>query len=201
MRSALGALDRRLLDQSGCVIGVDEVGRGSLAGPVVVAAAGFRSIDDQPLVQDSKRLSEKQREEAASWIRQHASCWTVVEVWVEVVDRINVREATRLGMVAAVRTLVAPDAVVVSDAMELGISDLACVVQPRADAAYFCVAAASILAKVHRDGLLVELARSASQWGWEQNKGYGTRLHRQCLSKYGRHFLHRRSFKWTAVLP
>ncbi len=201
MKPALGQRDRRLLEQHSLVIGVDEVGRGSLAGPVVVSAVGFATVPEEPLVQDSKRLSAAQRERASVWIRREAACWSIVEVWVEVVDRLNVREATRVAMVSAARSLLASGQCVVSDAVELELGSVPCVVQPRADGAYFCVAAASIVAKVHRDRLMSDLAVTCPDWEWQQNKGYGTRSHRLRLTEKGPHFLHRSSFTWTAVVP
>jgi ribonuclease HII len=201
VRRVLGELDRKLLERHPVVVGVDEVGRGSLAGPVVVAAVGFTMVPEAPDVQDSKRLSPLQRERTASWVRGVASCWSIVELWVEVVDRLNIREATRVGMVAAVRSVLPAAGCVVSDAMELGLGAVPCVVQTRADADYFCVAASSILAKVHRDRLMCDLAQASPDWDWARNKGYGTLSHRRSLTANGRHFLHRRSFSWTAVVP
>jgi ribonuclease HII len=202
--AALGTLDRRLLENASAVIGVDEVGRGSLAGPVVVSAVAFKQIPDHAGVRDSKRLTPRRREEVAEWLRDRCWSWTAVEVWVEVIDRINILEATRLAMRAAVRTVASPHVVVVTDGVDLG--ELGGGVKEmhsptKADANYFCVAAASIVAKVYRDRLMVELAERYPVWQWHRNKGYGTAAHRLALDQTGAGFLHRGSFSWSRVLP
>ena len=153
----LGEKDRALLLDADRIIGVDEVGRGSLAGPVVVCAASFSSIPDDAGVRDSKRLSARRRDEAAERLRSSCERWAVCEVWVELIDRVNILEATRLAMRAAARALVTPGAVVVTDHVEPGDVGCAVLSPKRADADYFSVAAASILAKVHRDGIMVDL--------------------------------------------
>lgn len=197
----LGDKDRALLLDADRIIGVDEVGRGSLAGPVVVCAASFSSIPKDAGVRDSKRLSARLREEAAERLRSSCEQWAVCEVWVELIDRVNILEATRLAMRAAARALATPGAVVVTDHVDPG--DVGCsVLSPkRADADYFSVAAASILAKVHRDGIMVELGGMDPRWAWERNKGYGTADHRKALQDLGPSSLHRRSFHWSPVLP
>jgi ribonuclease HII len=193
-----------LLESASAIIGVDEVGRGSLAGPVVVSAVAFTEIPDHPGVRDSKRLTPRRREEIALWVREHCRTWVAVEVWVEVIDRINILEATRLAMRAAVKTIAVPQAAVVTDGVRLGEleADLQQSLSPsKADATYFCVAAASIVAKVYRDRLMVELAEKHPHWYWQRNKGYGTAEHRLVLGQVGAGFLHRGSFSWSRVLP
>lgn len=197
----LGELDRGILRRARAVVGVDEVGRGSLAGPVVVCAAKFERIPDSSMVQDSKRLTAKRRREAAEFIREHCSAWVVVEVWQELIDRINILEATRLAMRAGVRTLLEPKIEVVVDHVQLG--DMSVPVQSlkRADDLFFSVAAASILAKVHRDEIMAELGAFDDRWDWSRNMGYGTLGHRRGIGLYGRSHLHRRSFRVSPVLP
>ena len=177
------------------------MGRGSLAGPVVVCAASFSSIPNDAGIRDSKRLSARLRDEAAERLRSSCERWAVCEVWVELIDRMNILEATRLAMRAAARALATPGAVVVTDYVDPG--DVGCLVlsPKRADADYFSVAAASILAKVHRDGIMVELGGMDPRWAWERNKGYGTADHRKALQELGPGSLHRRSFHWSPVLP
>jgi ribonuclease HII len=199
-RPCLGSNDRRLLRSAASVIGVDEVGRGSLAGPVVVCGVRFAAIARQPLVQDSKTLSARQREAAAEWIVRTCSDWVVLEVWVELIDRLNILEAVRLAMRTCVRVLAGPGSVAVVDAVELGEEHTRILSQVRADARFFSVAAASIVAKVHRDRLMVELDARDPGWGWRQNKGYGTAEHRRALSESGRSYLHRKTFRWSAVV-
>ena len=197
----LGSKDRDLLLGANAIIGVDEVGRGALAGPVVVCAAAFEDIPDDGEVRDSKLLSPRRRDSIAARLRNGGARWAVCEVWPELIDRINILEATRLAMAAAARTLIAPRSVVITDYVNPG--DLGCrVLSPkRADRDYFCVAAASIVAKVHRDRIMVDLGRQDPRWKWERNKGYGTVDHRRALQNVGPGILHRRSFGWSPVLP
>jgi len=183
------------------VIGVDEVGRGSLAGPVVVCAARFERIPRSPLVRDSKRLTARQRRETADWLRKTCPAWVVVEVWQEVVDRVNILEATRLAMRAAAGSLLEPGIEVVVDHVELGDLGVPVHSPPRADADYFSVAAASVLAKVHRDLIMTELAAVDDRWEWSRNMGYGTVGHRRAIGRWGRSYLHRQSFRASPVLP
>jgi len=198
---ALGSKDRELLLNSNTIIGVDEVGRGALAGPVVVCAAAFEEIPDDSEVRDSKLLNERRRDSIASRLRSSGARWAVCEVWPGLIDRINILEATRLAMAAAARTLLVPRSVVITDYVNPG--DLGCrVLSPkRADRDYFCVAAASIVAKVHRDRIMVDLGLKDPRWKWERNKGYGTVDHRRALQNVGPGTLHRRSFGWSPVLP
>jgi ribonuclease HII len=197
----LGSKDRKILRDAEAIIGVDEVGRGALAGPVVVCAASFAAIPDDPGIRDSKQLTGKRRDEAASRLRASGVRWAVCEVWVELIDNLNILEATRLAMRAAAAVLATPAAVVVTDHVDPG--DLGCrVLSPKkADCEYFSVAAASILAKVHRDRIMVDLGVEQPQWGWQRNKGYGTIGHRRALGIHGSGALHRRSFQWSPVLP
>lgn len=197
----LGCRDREFLLDANTIIGVDEVGRGALAGPVVVCAAAFGEIPDDSEVRDSKLLNPRQRDSVAARLRSSSARWVVCEIWPELIDRINILEATRLAMAAAARTLIAPRSVVITDFVNPG--DLGCqILSPkRADRDYFCVAAASIVAKVHRDRIMVDLGRQDPRWKWERNKGYGTVDHRRALQNLGRGTLHRRSFGWSPVLP
>ncbi len=197
----LGELDRGILRRARAVVGVDEVGRGSLAGPVVVCAAKFDRIPDSSLVQDSKRLTAKRRREAAEFIREHCSAWVVVEVWQELIDRVNILEATRLAMRTGVRTLLEPGIEVVVDHVQLGEMSVPVQSLKRADDLFFSVAAASILAKVHRDEIMMELGALDDRWDWSRNMGYGTLKHRRGIGLYGRSHLHRRSFRVSPVLP
>ncbi len=197
----LGSKDRELLLDAEDVIGVDEVGRGALAGPVVVCAASFRTIPDDAGVHDSKLLTARRREQVASRLIGSGSPWVICEVWPALIDRVNILEATRLAMAAAARSLTSRNSIVVTDHVDPG--DLGCrTVSPaHADREYFCVAAASILAKVHRDRLMVDLGQKDPRWRWQSNKGYGTVDHRRALQLLGPGIIHRQSFGWSPVLP
>jgi ribonuclease HII len=193
-------MDRKILRNASSVIGVDEVGRGALAGPVVVCAALFSTIPDDPGLQDSKRLSPKRRRGSVTRLRAGGVHWAVCEIWEDVIDRLNILESTRLAMRAAASVLVEPAAVVITDHVDPG--DLGCrVLSPKsADRDYFCVAAASILAKAHRDRIMVDLGEKHPHWDWHSNKGYGTVAHRRALQMYGSTVFHRKSFHWSPVL-
>lgn len=177
------------------------MGRGSLAGPVVVCVASFDRIPDSEWVRDSKRLTAKRRRETARWLRQVCRTWVIVEVWPELIDRINILEATRLAMFSGVRAVAGPRSEVVIDHVE--IADPGCPVHSlvKADACFFSVAAASILAKVHRDRIMVELGGENDLWSWSKNAGYGTLQHRRAIGRHGRSYLHRQSFRLSPVLP
>jgi len=183
------------------VAGVDEAGRGPLAGPVVAAAVILDPRHPIKGLADSKKLSAKRRESLAAQIRDSAIAWCVISIDAEQIDRINILEATRLAMAAAARTLIVPRSVVITDHVHPG--DLGCrILSPKkADRDYFSVAAASIVAKVHRDRIMVDLGRQDPRWKWEWNKGYGTVDHRRALQNAGPGTLHRRSFGWSPVLP
>ena len=200
-RRCLGSNDRRLLRRASSIVGIDEVGRGCLAGPVVVCGVRFDTIAAHPLIQDSKTLTARQRGEAAEWVLQSCRDWVVLEVWVELIDRLNILQAVRLAMRACVRTLACPGSVVVVDGVDLGEEGCFIHSPVRADATFFSVAAASIVAKVHRDRLMVDLDGRNPGWGWGQNKGYGTAEHRRALASAGRSYLHRKTFRWSPVLP
>ncbi|MGD8440708.1 MAG: ribonuclease HII, partial [Holophagae bacterium] len=137
----------------------------------------------------------------AGWIRAQCACWVVVEIWRDVIDRINILQATRAAMRTAIRSLAGSGTEAVVDHVELG--DLGVPVHSisGADDLYFSVAAASILAKVHRDHVMQELAAEDDRWRWSRNVGYGTQEHRLAIARFGRSYLHRRSFRLVRVLP
>lgn len=201
MSTALGDADRRILRRASRIVGVDEVGRGCLAGPVAAGAVAWETVPENPGIQDSKRLSPTSRERASAWIRARCTAWAVVEVWPETIDRLGIAVAVRLAMESAAEAVASPGSVVVADAMEIHPSGLEVIREIRADSRYFSVASASIVAKVHRDRLMVRLHGAYPYWLWDANKGYGTAAHRRALTGRGASFLHRRSFTWRPVLP
>jgi len=198
-RVNLGARDRRLLADAEAVIGIDEVGRGALAGPLVVCAVRFEKIPRDRGVRDSKLLTAKQRESALARLFDLGVEWAVCEIEPCVIDRLNILESTRLAMRATALAVAAPTSFVVTDHVDPG--DLGCrVISPSgADRDYFCVAAASIIAKIYRDRIMVSLGNGDPRWGWERNKGYGTGEHRAALDQWGPTVHHRRSFSWRPV--
>lgn len=196
----LGARDRRLLRETDAIIGVDEVGRGALAGPVVACAVRFEAIPVDDGVRDSKLLSANKREAALGRLLSRGVRWAVCEIGPGVIDRVNILEATRLAMRSSALAVIGPSCIVVTDHVDPG--DLGCrVISPaRADRDFFCVAAASIIAKVHRDRIMVDLGRRDARWGWESNVGYGTAQHRAALGQCPPTVHHRRSFSWRSIV-
>lgn len=178
------------------IAGVDEVGRGPLAGPVVCAAV-IMPLDDESIiigVDDSKKLSAKKRETLAEEIKKRALAYTIVEVSEKEIDEINILEATKLGMKKALETLsIAPETVLTDGNMTLDISfPQRSVIH--GDALSYSIGAASIIAKVYRDKMMDEYAKVYPQYAFESNKGYGTAAHIQAIKEYGLCPIHRRTF-------
>ena len=176
------------------IAGVDEVGRGPLAGPVVTAAVILPADFDVLGVDDSKKLSEKKREELFDVIRERAVCYAIGMVDEKRIDEINILEATKEAMVQAVSGLsLRPDHVLI-DALTLAEVDIPQTGIVKGDASSVSIAAASILAKVTRDRMMVEYDSRYPGYGFAQNKGYGTKAHYEGLDRQGASPIHRRSF-------
>ncbi len=189
--------ERALLAQGHTLIaGVDEVGRGPLAGPVVCAAV-IMPLDSDALVvgvDDSKKLSEKKREQLAEEIKKRALAYTIVEIDEKTIDEINILEATKIGMKRAIETLsITPDVVLTDGNMTIDITHKQHSVI-HGDALSYSIGAASIIAKVYRDHLMDEYAKTYPQYAFEKNKGYGTAAHIQGIKEYGLCPIHRRTF-------
>lgn len=189
-------LYERELIEKGCkyVCGVDEVGRGPLAGPVVCAAVIMPLDDIIEGVDDSKKLSAKKREMLSEKILKTAVAYSICRVEPQIIDEINILQATRLCMKNAVESLsVAPDFVLTDGNMTLDIS-----VPQRSiikgDALSYSIGAASIIAKVYRDKLMTDYAEIYPQYGFESNVGYGSKAHMQAIERFGLTPIHRRSF-------
>ena len=178
------------------IAGVDEVGRGPLAGPVVCAAV-IMPLDDESIiigVDDSKKLSAKKREALAEEIKKRALAYTIVEVSEKEIDEINILEATKLGMKRALEMLsITPETVLTDGNMTLDISfPQRSIIQ--GDALSYSIGAASIIAKVYRDNRMDEYAKEYPQYAFDRNKGYGTAEHIAALKEMGPCPAHRRSF-------
>ena len=178
------------------IAGVDEVGRGPLAGPVVCAAV-IMPLEESELVigvDDSKKLSEKKRTLLAEEIKKKALCYTIVEVDEKTIDEINILEATKLGMKKAIETLaITPEMVLTDGNMTIDIAHKQKSVIG-GDALCYSIGAASIIAKVYRDNMMDELAKEYPYYGFEKNKGYGTAAHIQGIMEHGLCPIHRRTF-------
>ena len=180
------------------IAGLDEVGRGPLFGPVVAAAVILAPRFRLTGLTDSKKLAEKKREEFAIQIRAAALAWAVAAVDVETIDRINIRRASLLAMRLAVEQLVlAPDYLLIDGIDKI---EWECTQQPviQGDAISMSIAAASVLAKVHRDRMLIELDSQFPGYGLASHKGYGCPEHLAALARLGPTPLHRRSFSPVA---
>jgi ribonuclease HII len=193
--SRLFAHRRRLLAEgSQRVAGVDEVGVGPLAGPVVAAAVVLPARVELPGLDDSKQLSRADRERLDRAIRAQALAVSVAEASIEEIDRLNILRASLLAMLRAVRGLgMSPDHVLVDARTipDLGIAQTAVV---GGDARDGSIAAASIVAKVHRDAIMRRLDAALPGYGFARHKGYATREHLAALAKLGPSAQHRRSF-------
>ena len=178
------------------IAGVDEVGRGPLAGPVVCAAV-IMPLDEENLVvgvDDSKKLSEKKRVQLAEEIKQKALCYSIVEIDEKTIDEINILEATKLGMKRAIESLQRLPGAVLTDGnmyIDVGIPQKSVI---HGDALSYSIGAASIIAKVYRDALMDEYAKTYPQYAFEKNKGYGTAAHIQGIKENGLCPIHRRTF-------
>jgi ribonuclease HII len=176
------------------IAGLDEVGRGPLFGPVVAAAVILPRGCLLPGLNDSKKLSEKKRNELDVEIRANAVNWAIAEVDAETIDRINIRQASLLAMRRAVEQLaLSPDFLLIDgrDTIDWECPQQAVI---RGDGTSFSIAAASVLAKVYRDRLLVELDREYPGYGLAQHKGYPCPAHLAALRRLGPTPLHRKSF-------
>ena len=178
----------------GLICGVDEAGRGPLAGPVCAAAVILSEGLEIPGLNDSKKLSEKKREQLFPVIQSAAITWSVAFASVEEIEERNILGATFLAMNRAIAGLsVKPELALIDGNRNNGIEmPSRCVVH--GDARCASIAAASILAKVSRDHLMLELDEQFPQYGFKQHKGYGTKAHYEALRKYGPCPVHRPSF-------
>ena len=175
------------------IAGVDEVGRGPLAGPVVCCAVIMPEDDVIEGVTDSKKLSEKKREILAELIKEKAISYCIYEVWQEEIDEINILQAVKKCMTCAVQGLkVAPDITIV-DGVDTGLAINAKYVV-KGDLNSYTVGCASIVAKVYRDKLMEEYAKEFPEYGFEKHKGYGTKAHIDKIKEIGPCKLHRKTF-------
>jgi len=179
---------------SGLVAGVDEAGRGPLAGPVVAAAV---ILDPQHPIEgldDSKKLNERRREALFPLIRERSIAWSVIEIQPSEIDQLNILQATLLGMKKAIEGLDPAPSLALVDGNKS--PDVACAVRTivHGDSLEPAISAASILAKVTRDRLMLEWHAKFPEYGFDRHKGYPTAEHRRLLEEIGPCEIHRRSF-------
>ncbi len=176
------------------IAGVDEVGRGPLAGPVITAAVILPVDYDLPRLTDSKKLTAKRRESLSNDIKEQALAWAFGEASVAEIDRLNILHATMLAMQRAVKSLsITPESVLVDGnrTPDFGLPAKAIV---GGDGIEPAISAASIIAKIARDKLMSGYALEYPHYGFERNSGYPTKQHRQALIEFGVTPIHRRSF-------
>jgi len=178
----------------GLMAGVDEAGRGPLAGPVVAAAVILDDLNPIRGLADSKVLTPQRRAELYDEIRAKALCSAVAEASVEEIDRLNILQATLLAMRRAVQALRLKPVRVLVDGNQLPVLDILAEAVVKGDALVPAISAASILAKVHRDRWCVDIHSRFPQYGFDEHKGYGTPAHLEALRVHGACPLHRQSF-------
>lgn len=184
-----------LTDSISIIAGIDEVGRGPLIGPVTVCICEMPLTSDKFIdgVNDSKKLSEKKRETLYKSILETCLSYKIIDIDEKIIDEINILEATKLAMNKALNEIEKKPDLVLIDAVKLDTSiNTKSII--KGDATSYNIAAASILAKVHRDNIMIKLAEEFPEYGFERNKGYGTKEHIEALKKYGPTPYHRKSF-------
>lgn len=181
-------------DTTGLIAGVDEAGRGPLAGPVVAAAVILDDLQPIKGLNDSKKLSAKRREQLFDEIKARALCFAIAEATVQEIDELNILQATLLAMKRAVEGLRLKPQRVLVDGNRLPKLDILAEAIVQGDALVPAISAASILAKVHRDRLCEHLHARFPAYGFDQHKGYGTAQHLEALREHGPTECHRHSF-------
>ena len=182
--------------------GCDEAGRGPLAGPVFAAAVILPQDFYHPLLDDSKKMSLKAREELRPIIEREAVAWAVEEVSTEEIDSLNILWASVTGMQRAVRKLgVKPDFLLIDGNRFRPFDGYPYETIVHGDATYACIAAASVLAKTYRDEHMRSLAKLYPEYGWERNMGYPTPEHLEAIRRYGYTPEHRKSFHPKELEP
>lgn len=176
------------------LLGLDEAGRGPMAGPLLVAGVVFPKGFHHEDINDSKKLTEKKREELEAIIKSEALWYWVEVVSVEAIDELNIYQATRLAMQKIAD--MAPAQWVLSDAMPLEAKGKKHRSLVKGDQKSVSIAAASILAKNARDRMMVEYDAMYPEYGFAKHKGYGTKAHKEAILKYGRTPIHRDSFRF-----
>jgi ribonuclease HII len=176
------------------IAGIDEAGRGPLAGPVVAAAVILKKGVTLKYVDDSKKLSEKKRQLALKEIKDSAESIGIAIISVEEIDRINIYRAAKEAMLSALKALKIKPQFVLIDAMplEIGIPSESII---KGDAKSLSIAAASVVAKTTRDAYMLEMDKLFPMYGFKEHKGYPTKQHLEAIQKYGVLPIHRKTFK------
>ena len=177
-------------------VGCDEAGRGCMAGPVFAAAVILPKDFDSPLLNDSKKISEKLRYELRKVIEKTAISWAVAKIDAEEIDEINILNASIKAMHLAIEQLNQEPAFLIIDGNRFKpYREIPHQTIIKGDGKFASIAAASILAKTYRDDFMLEQAKFFPKYNWQKNKGYGTLDHRKAMEQFGRCELHRKSFQ------
>lgn len=203
------SFEKKLWKKYPIVIGVDEVGRGALAGPVVAGAVVFNNINITIKIDDSKRLTEKQREKGVKWIKKNCLAWAVGETSVYYINKFGIVKATEIAFRKAIKNLLSilkkektfliVDAFYVKYVKGIGLKHQKAII--KGDQKSISIASASIIAKVYRDKLMRKLSLKFKHYGWDRNKGYGTKEHVAQISRSGISPYHRISFVSGLAIP
>lgn len=172
-------------DKVKLIVGTDEAGRGCLLGPVFAGAVILPQGYENPLINDSKQLSEKKRNEAFEMIKRDAIAWGVASCSPEEIDQMNILNASRVAMERAIENMHHSYDLVITDCMKMPEIDVDVIDLIHGDARALCVAAASIIAKVSRDNWCYQNAEKYKNYNISKNKGYGTKDHIEALKKFG----------------
>lgn len=176
--------------------GTDEAGRGCLCGPVVAAAVVLPENFEHPLLNDSKQLTEKQREELRPFIEKNALDFSVSYIFEEKIDEINILQASILAMHHSIEKLTITPAHIIVDGNKFKpYKNIAHTTIVKGDAKFMSIAAASVLAKTYRDDFMLKLDKEFPQYFWRKNKGYPTKQHRDAIREFGITNYHRKSFR------
>ena len=176
--------------------GTDEAGRGCLSGPVVAAAVILPENFQHDLLNDSKQLSEKKRQELRPYIEEHALAYAVSFIHHEEVDELNVLQASIAGMHRSIEQLsTQPEFIIIDGNKFKPYKEVPYQTIVKGDAKFMSIAAASVLAKTYRDEFMEKIHQEFPQYNWKKNKGYPTKEHRNAIREYGATPYHRKSFK------
>jgi ribonuclease HII len=177
-------------------VGTDEAGRGCLSGPVVAAAVILPDDFKHSLLNDSKQLTEKQRQELRPYIEKYAISWAVTYVYQEKIDKINILQSSILAMHQSIEELkVTPEFIIVDGNKFNPFKDIPHKTIVKGDAKFMSIAAASVLAKTYRDDYMEKIHTEFPEYNWKQNKGYPTKQHRAAIREHGITSHHRKSFR------
>ena len=186
--------EEKLWSEDRLLLGIDEAGRGPMAGPCIVCGIVFPKGYQNDLIDDSKKLSDKKRRELVDQITKDALILEIVEISVAEIDEKNIYQATKDAMAAIAQKLDVD--YVITDAMPLDIENKEINSLVKADQKSITVAAASIIAKTCRDDIMIAYDELYPEYGFAQHKGYGTKMHKEAILKHGRCPIHRKSFRF-----